>query len=96
MLITITTSGGLLGTGLPGKSTVIDTQGISGAQKDEACRQFDPQTLAKLVRTAHERASGADRVVYHVTVRDAAGKTHAFDLPEAAMPAQMLDLIDEF
>ena len=95
MVITISTSGGLLGTGLPGKEKLIDTRNLSEPLKDEVCRRFDPKALAKLSKESGHPGS-ADRFVYHVTVSDTAGKKHSFDIAEAALPDEMIDLIDEF
>lgn len=95
MVINISTSGGLLGTGLPGKEKTIDTQTLSEPLKEEVCRRFDPKALAKLSKERGHPGS-ADRLVYHVTVSDSDGGKHRFDIVEAALPAEMIDLIDEF
>lgn len=95
MLISITTSGGLLGSGAGAKEKLIDTSQVAAAQKDELCRRFDPKALNSLAKIAGQ-PGGADRLTYHVLVTDAAGKKHRFDLNESSLPAEMLDLIDEF
>jgi hypothetical protein len=95
MLISISTSGGMLGTGVPGGGEkTVDTQTLSETAREEVCRYFDPKELAKLAKPRN--VESADRFTYHVTVSDADGRKHSFNLSEGAMPAEMLDLIDGF
>lgn len=93
MLIIISTSGGIGGTGLGGTEKRVETDSLDTPLREKVCDRFDPATLKTLAGSAAGRR-GADRVVYHLTVIDGAGDRHRFDIPEAAMPANMLDMLD--
>ncbi|WP_297973136.1 protealysin inhibitor emfourin [uncultured Amaricoccus sp.] len=89
--ITITTSGGIGGFGLAKKAEVA-VESLPEPLRVEACEKLDPGALEALA--ARRPRGGPDRVVYHIVVVETGG-TASFDLPETALPAGTLDLIDE-
>jgi hypothetical protein len=95
MLITLSTSGGIGGFGLGGKEKTVETDGLEAPLRQKVCDRFDPAVLAKLQLVDPGHSGSADRITYHVVVKDDKGERHRFDIPEAALPAEMLDLIDE-
>ena len=86
MMITITTSGGIGGFGLA-RTARVAVESLPEPLRVEACEKLDPAALRALDATS---ARGADRIVYHIVVNG----TVSFDLPEAALPSETLDLID--
>lgn len=95
VLITIATSGGIGGFGLSPKEKSVETESLAEPVRQDVCRRFDPKELERLSASSGHPSS-ADRVTYHVTVTDDAGRKHRFDIPEAALPAETIDLMDEF
>lgn len=93
-MITISTSGGFAGLGAGRAQKSVDTNDLEGTLRGEACRRFDPAELARL-SAEKERPEAADRLTYHITVTDEGGTPHRFDIAEGAIPAEMLDIIDE-
>lgn len=93
MLVSIATSGGLLGTGAGQPAKEIDTALLAEPLRAAVCEAFSAKSLDAL---SHKAAEGADRYVYHVTVTGEDGRKHRYDIPEAVLPPHMLDLIDEF
>ena len=91
MMITISTSGGIGGFGLA-KSAEVAVDNLPEPLRVEACAKLDPAALEALDPTPVRGA--ADRIVYHIVVVEA-GATTSFTLPETALPAATLDLIDE-
>jgi hypothetical protein len=91
MMITITTTGGIGGFGLA-KSAEVEVGMLPEPLRLETCARLDPSVLGAL--DVPPRAAVADRIVYHIVVR-AAGATRRFDLPESALPAATLELIDD-
>ena len=90
MMITITTSGGIGGFGLAKKAEVA-VDSLPEPLRVETCAKLDPAALEAIDTTPVRGA--ADRIVYHIVVVEGGG-TVAFDLPETALPAETLDLID--
>ena len=93
MLISITTSGGIGGFGLPGKAKAIETNKLSEPVREKVCRAFSPDALEKL-ENGRSHPGSADRLTYHVTVTDSGGESYRFNIPEAALPDSMIDIID--
>jgi hypothetical protein len=91
----VTTSGGIGGFGLGGKEKTVETDRLEAPLRQQICDRFDPAALAKLRKVDPGHPGSADRITYHVVVKDDNGERHRFDIPEAALPAEMLDLIDE-
>jgi hypothetical protein len=91
MMITITTSGGIGGFGLARQAEVA-VESLPEPLRVEACAKLDPAALQAL--SAARPRGGADRIVYHIVVAETGG-TVRFDLPETALPAGTLDLLDE-
>jgi hypothetical protein len=92
MMITISTSGGIGGFGL-GRSAEVAVDALPEPLREEACLRLAPEALGSLEATP---TRGADRVVYHIVVIEAeGGMRQSFDVPEGALPAATLDLIDE-
>jgi hypothetical protein len=90
MMISITTSGGIGGFGLA-RSAEVEVEGLPEPLQEEACARLDPEALRAL---PSPRARGmADSVVYHIVVEEAGQRT-VLDVPEGALPAETLDLID--
>jgi len=90
MMITITTSGGIGGFGLA-KAAEVAVETLPEPLRVEACAKLDPAALEALA--AARPRGGPDRIVYHIVVVETGG-TARFDLPETALPADTLDLID--
>lgn len=90
MMISITTSGGIGGFGLV-RTASVAVDSLPEPLRVAACSRLDPQTLEAL-RAGPAR--GADRVIYHIEVTEAGREAARFDLPEAALPPETLDLID--
>lgn len=93
MIITIATSGGIGGFGLPGQDKSVQTESLAEPLRADVCRSFDPEHLERIMALPSPQ-SGADRLIYHVTVATGDGATQRFDIPEAKLPPEMLDLID--
>jgi hypothetical protein len=91
MMITITTSGGIGGFGLAKKAEVA-VDNLPEPLRVETCAKLDPAALGALDPTPVRGA--ADRIVYHIVVVEE-GKVATFALPETALPAETLDLIDQ-
>ncbi|HET9068353.1 MAG TPA: protealysin inhibitor emfourin [Amaricoccus sp.] len=92
MMITITTSGGIGGFGLA-KTAEVAVENLPDPLRVEACERLDPAALGAIAAT--KPRGGPDRIVYHIVVVEAGSTAVSFDLPEAALPAATLDLIDE-
>lgn len=92
MMITITTSGGIGGFGLARKAEVA-VDDLPEPLHSETCARLDHEALAGLRPAAPPK--GADLIVYHIVVVEQGTAPSAFDLPESALPAPTLDLIDE-
>lgn len=97
MIITIATSGGIAGIGDPSGNKSVNTDSLPAQTREAVCEAFEAKALADLEKkaAAPDKARGADRYVYRITVKDAHGNTSVFELPEHVLPAEMLDLIDE-
>ncbi len=97
MIITIATSGGIVGTGDPAGPKTVNTDKLPAAERSTVCAAFEESALAQLAEEAKapSRKRGADRFVYHVTIEMADGRKATFELPEHVLPPDMLDLIDE-
>jgi hypothetical protein len=91
MMISISTSGGIGGFGLK-RSVTVEVERLAEPMRAEACARLDAGALAALERSAPDGA--ADAIVYHVEIEEA-GRIVVFDLPETALPAETLDLIDD-
>jgi hypothetical protein len=91
MIVTITTSGGIGGFGL-GRSVQVETDSLSPELRAEACERFDPEVLEEL---SEEAPQGADRITYRIAVEREGEERMSFDIPESALPAETLDLIDD-
>lgn len=92
MMISISTSGGIGGFGLA-RTAEVSVDQLPEPLRAEACLRLAPAALGSIDATP---ARGADRIVYHIVVLDEAGSPgRRYDLPEAALPAATLDLIDE-
>lgn len=92
MMITITTSGGIGGFGLA-KTAEVAVESLPEPLRVETCEKLDPAALEAIAATRPR--GGPDRIVYHIVVVASGSATVSFDLPEAALPASTLDLIDE-
>lgn len=93
LIVTISTSGGLLGTGSQQAQKSVETDALPEPVRGTVCEVFKPAALEKL--SARTVQMGADRFIYHIAVTDENGAKHRFDIPESALPADMLDVIDE-
>ncbi|WP_146188909.1 protealysin inhibitor emfourin [Albidovulum aquaemixtae] len=91
MMLTIATSGGIGGFGL-GKERSVAVGNLPTPLRQEVCDQFTEERLAKLAATSAQR--GADRLTYVIGLDMEDGKPVEYRLDEAAMPPEMLDLID--
>ncbi len=92
MMITISTSGGIGGFGLA-KQAEVSVDSLPEPLRAEACQRLDPMALEALDATPVRGA--ADRIVYRIVVAERGTASVTFDLPETALPAETLDLIDE-
>lgn len=92
MIVTITTSGGFGGLGLV-KSTRVEVETLPEALQAETCARLDADALQALEARGAARGE-ADLVMYHITVHESSIEG-AFDLPEAVLPGETLDLIDQ-
>jgi hypothetical protein len=91
MMISISTSGGMAGFGLAPGTTEVSVDALPEPLRAETCARLDATALAAL---APAPARGADRITYHIVVTSDGGTTTRFDLPETALPAETLDVID--
>jgi hypothetical protein len=91
MMITITTSGGIGGFGLA-RTAEVEVDDLPEPLRVETCRKLDPAALGAIAST--EPRGGPDRIVYHIVVVESDARAVRFDLPETALPAETLDLID--
>ncbi|MDD9910323.1 MAG: hypothetical protein OXR62_11605 [Ahrensia sp.] len=91
MIIEVTSSGGIGGIAAAGINKRVVTQSANAAMRDALCEAFDPKRLRK-IEGAHPGA--ADQFSYRIRVTQDNGDTRTFQLPETALPAEMLDLID--
>jgi hypothetical protein len=92
MMVTISTSGGIGGFGLA-RTAEVSIDALPEPLRQEACVRLAPEALGAL-ETMPGR--GADRIIYHiVVVEEGPAPGRKFDLPESALPAATLDLIDE-
>jgi Emfourin len=94
MKVTIKTSGGFGGFGLSPKPTVVDVDLLVGALKERVRAAFAPARLKTLAKAAGDLRA-ADRIVYELEVTAEGGRTERVEVNEDALPAEMLDLIDE-
>ena len=93
MMITISTSGGIGGFGLA-RTAEVSIDALPEPLREEACVRLAPEALGSA--RSRCRPAGADRIVYHiVVVEEGVAVSRKFDLPESALPAATLDLIDE-
>ena len=92
MIITISTSGGIGGFGLA-KTAEIPVDSLPEPLRVEACARLDAKALGALDPTPVRGA--ADRIVYHIVGVETGAAAASFALPETALPAATLDLIDE-
>ena len=86
MVIQIAASGGLGGIGAPAKTVEVDA--LEPAMRDRVCEAFTPDNLRRLGDAPP--GLGADRLTYQITVDG-----EPFTVPEAALPPEMLDMIDD-
>ncbi len=91
MMLTIATSGGIGGTGL-GREQSVEVAELPAPLRQEVCDQFTEERLTKLAAT--KASGGADRLTYVIGLDMEDGKPVQYQLDEAAMPPEMLDLID--
>lgn len=91
MIILISTSGGIGGFGLA-RSVEITTDSLPEPLRTETCARLDAHALEALPPRPAPRGV-ADFVVYHIVVEEGPARAE-FDLPETALPAATLDLID--
>ena len=91
MMLSISSSGGIGGFGVA-KSAEVSVDALPEPLRSETCARLDAAALASLDVTPTRGA--ADFVVYHIVVSVEGGAPRRFDLPETAMPAETLDLID--
>jgi hypothetical protein len=94
MKLTIKTSGGLGGFGLSPKPTVVDVDKLANALKERVRAAFAPARLKALAKKPGN-PNAADRIVYEFAVSGDGGATEHVEVNEDALPAEMLDLIDE-
>ncbi len=93
MMIVIKTSGGFAGLGGPEKSLATDS--LAAGQRQAVCDAFAPEVLEKLQAMPGTRNIGADRYSYEITIVGDGDERRTFTLPEAVLPPQMLDMIDD-
>ena len=91
MMIEIASSGGFGGLG-SGPTKTVEVDALDVGLRERVCEAFTPSNLRRL---SDAPATGADRLAYDITVREQDGDAEAFHLDEGALPAEMLDLIDE-
>lgn len=91
MMLTITTSGGIGSFGL-GRSVRVEVDSLPSELKSETCERLAPEALKAL---STQTPQGADRIVYKIAVDQVGKERVTFDLPENALSAAMLDLIDK-
>ena len=94
MIIEISSSGGIAGLPAAGVSKRLVVDDKSDAQKAEICSAFDPKNLTKLADKATAEGA-ADTITYKIVVTDNDEEKHEFDIAEEALPAEMLDMIDD-
>jgi hypothetical protein len=92
MMISITTSGGIGGFGTA-KSTEIAVDALPAPLREATCARLDAGALGRIKSAPPPGA--ADFIVYHIVIVEDGGATRAFDVPETALPAETLDLIDD-
>ena len=92
MMITITTSGGIGGFGLA-KSAHVAVDSLPEPLRAEACALLDPSALGAL--DTKPAPGAADRIMYKIAIEGAGASSGTFRVPESALPAETLDLIDQ-
>ena len=92
MMVTISTSGGFIGTGLS-REAQVDVDKLPEPLREETCTALSAQALSSLARKS-ARAGAADYVTYHIVVVEAEGSPTAFDVPETVLAPESLDLFD--
>lgn len=92
MMLTIATSGGIGGFGL-GTERSVAVGDLPAPLRQEVCDQFTAARLSLLAAKGPQR--GADRLTYRIGLDMEDGRPVEFQLDEAAMPTEMLDLIDQ-
>ena len=91
MMITISTSGGIGGFGLA-KSAEVAVDSLPEPLRVEACARLDPKRSA---RSTRRRCAGPPTASSITSWSWRGAADGPFDLPESALPAETLDLIDE-
>lgn len=94
MIIEISASGGFGGIPAAALNKRIDLDQQSPALRQELCEFFEPQDLSQLASRPKSR-SGADMMVYQITVTDQDDGAHVYTIREDQLPPEMLDLIDQ-
>ncbi|MGI9351877.1 MAG: protealysin inhibitor emfourin [Rhizobiaceae bacterium] len=94
MIIEITTSGGFGGISSVGIQKSVDVKALAEPDKSKIYEAFDLINLGVMARkTGHPGA--ADGMKYKIIIVDDENQRHEFDVNESALPAAMLDMIDE-
>ncbi|MDB6175944.1 hypothetical protein PAF17_00290 [Paracoccus sp. Z330] len=94
MIIEIAAQGGIGGFAAPNLNKRIDVDQQSTQLRRELCKVFGPEQLARLARTPCNAC--ADRLIYRITIIQGSAAPRNFTLREDQLPAQMLDLLDQF
>jgi hypothetical protein len=94
MMVTIATSGGIGGFGL-GKEAKVELDALPAGIREEACTLLVPDRLSRLERESRApgKQGGADRITYRIELEHAGGVS-TYEIGEAAMSPEMLDMID--
>lgn len=95
MIIEISTSGGFGGLSAAGINKKVDMKFVTDSARSEICRAFDLKKLKDMADKSGNIGS-ADRITYNIVVVDDNEKRHGFNVNEDVLPAEMLDMIDEF
>lgn len=94
MIIEISSTGGFGGIPAAALNKRIDVDQQSASVRQEICEYFEPQDLSQLASRSKTR-SGADMMVYRITVTNQQDGEHVYTIREDQLPPEMLDLIDQ-
>lgn len=92
MILKISTSGGFAG--LSTAPVAVEVDDLPGPVQAQVCETFTPEGLADWARASGDAAKAtADMLTYRIEVIED-GETRDYAVHEAALDAEVLDLID--
>ncbi|MFD2740045.1 protealysin inhibitor emfourin [Sulfitobacter aestuarii] len=91
MIIKIATTGGIGGFGL-GQDRKVDVNALPAEIRAQACEMLSDAQLSAMAKASFDK--GADRVNYSIALQGDDGAVRRYEIGEAAMPPEMLDMID--